>query len=97
MTKTTLNIPHMWADHHVLQVREILLNLAGVEQVYASAAWKQVLVTYHNRTIKKAEIEAALAEAGYPVGEDALPPVVPPTDTRQDQDQSSGFGYVRGV
>jgi hypothetical protein len=56
MTKATFDVPTLWADHHVLKVREALLGLDGVDDVYASSAWKQVLVTY-NKKIKKADIE----------------------------------------
>ena len=46
MEKTVLSVPKMWADHHVLKVREVLTALDGVEDVYASSAWKQVVVNY---------------------------------------------------
>lgn len=67
--KQTFSVPRMWADHHVLKVREALLALAGVQDVYASAAWKQVIVTYDDKAIDKAALSKSLAQAGYPVGE----------------------------
>jgi copper chaperone CopZ len=84
MSKVVLEVPTLWADHHVLKVREALVNLEGVRDVYASSAWKQVLVDYNNRKIKRAEIEEALAEAGYPVGEGEIPVLVQPTEIRRD-------------
>jgi copper chaperone CopZ len=84
MTRTTLDVPTLWADHHVLKVRETLTVLEGVEDVYASSAWKQVLVTYNNRKIKRADIEKALATAGYPVGKGEVPLLIQPTDIRRD-------------
>ena len=63
MTKVTLDVPTLWADHHVLKVREALFSLDGVDDVVASSAWKQVLVTYNSKKTKKAEIEKALTDA----------------------------------
>jgi copper chaperone CopZ len=83
MAKATFDVPTLWADHHVLKVREALLNLEGIDDVYASSAWKQVLVTYNKKT-KKANIEKALADAGYPVGQGEVPIVVQPTEIRRD-------------
>jgi len=65
MEKTVLSVPKMWADHHVLKVRELLAGLEGVEQVYASAAWKQVVVTYDPGKLDGVAITQALAQAGY--------------------------------
>lgn len=84
MTKVILEVPTLWADHHVLKVRDALVNLEGVESVYASSAWKQVLVDYNNRTIKRTDIEKALADAGYPVGEGEVPVLALPTENRKD-------------
>jgi len=84
MTKIAIEVPTLWADHHVLKVREVLVNLEGVRDVYASSAWKQVLVDYNNREIKRAEIEEALAKAGYPAGEGEVPIVVQPNEIRRD-------------
>ena len=84
MTKVVLKVPTLWADHHVLKVRDALINLGGVDGVYASSAWKQVLVNYDEAKTDPAAIEKALAEAGYPVGEGQVPVVVQPTDLRRD-------------
>ena len=43
MPKATLDVPGLWADHHVTAVREALTGLEGVDEVYASAAWKDRL------------------------------------------------------
>jgi copper chaperone CopZ len=90
MAKTTLDVPTLWADHHVLKVREALLKLDGIDDVYASSAWKQVLVTYNNKKTKKADIEKALAEAGYPVGEGEMGVVVQPSEIRRDPQWAEG-------
>ena len=84
MEKVALDIPTLWADHHVLKVRDALFQLEGVEDVYASSAWKQVLVTYDGGKTSQAAVEEALAGAGYPVGEGEVPVLVQPTDLRRD-------------
>jgi copper chaperone CopZ len=58
----------MYADHHVVAVREVLGGLPGVQDIEASAAFKQVTVKHTQKVTKKALTEA-LQKAGYPVGE----------------------------
>lgn len=38
METTTISVPAMFGDHHVLQVRRIRSGLAGVEHIYASSS-----------------------------------------------------------
>jgi copper chaperone CopZ len=66
---STLAVPSMYADHHVVAVREALGALPGVEDIQASAAFKQVTVEHTAKVTKKALTEA-LEKAGYPVGEE---------------------------
>lgn len=84
MEKVVLDLPTLWADHHVLKVREALLSLEGVRSVYASSAWKQVLVEYDSAKVDRSVIEKRLAEAGYPVGQGEPPVLVQPTPRRRD-------------
>lgn len=84
MEKVILDVPSLWADHHVLKVRDALTKLEGVEDVYASSAWQQVMVAYDSAKVDSAAIEEALAEAGYPVGEGGVPILVEPTEIRRD-------------
>lgn len=84
MEKAILDVPTLWADHHVLAVREALFKISGVEEVYASSAWKQVLITYDETKTDRSAIEKALAEAGYPVGAGETPVLVQPTTIRRD-------------
>ena len=76
MEKLVLDVPILWADHHILKVRDALVNLEGVDDVYASAAWRQVLVNYDAAKTDPATIEKALVDAGYPVGEGEVPVLV---------------------
>jgi copper chaperone CopZ len=84
MEKAVLEVPTLWADHHVLKVRDALTNLEGVEDVYASSAWKQVLVSYDSAKTDPATIEKALAGAGYPVGEGEMPVLALPGTRLRD-------------
>lgn len=79
MEKLILEMPSMYADHHVLTVRDALTDLKGVDEVYASSAWKQIMVSYDPLQIKPPAIEKALSKVGYPVGE-GEPPILAEAD-----------------
>jgi copper chaperone CopZ len=76
MEKHVLNLPTLFADHHVLTLRKALLDLEGVSDVYASSAWKQAIVTFDPAKINAADLEHAATQAGYPVGEAEIPILV---------------------
>jgi copper chaperone CopZ len=63
----------MYGDHHVTEVRHLLLELPGVSDVYASSSFQIVDIQYDEAKLSPDEIRAALDEAGY-LGE--LPVVV---------------------
>ncbi|NLF01493.1 MAG: hypothetical protein GX601_11005 [Anaerolineales bacterium] len=84
MEKVVLDVPTLWADHHVLNVRDALVAVDGVEDVYASSAWRQVLVSYDPTKTERAALEKALADVGYPVGQGGTPVIVEPTRLRRD-------------
>jgi copper chaperone CopZ len=84
MEKVVLEVPTLWADHHVLKVRDALAKLEGVDDMYVSSAWKQVLVSYDAAKTTPAAIEKALADAGYPVGEGELPVLALPGTRLRD-------------
>lgn len=65
MDKVIIDVPSMYADHHVLAVRNLLTGLDGVEDVYASSAFKQVLVRYDPAAVRAEAITQVLADAGY--------------------------------
>jgi len=91
MEKTVFDVPALWADHHVLKVREALVGLDGVETIYASSAWKQVLVTYDPDRIAPEQIQQSLVDAGYPIGEGGPPILSHANAVRRDpQWKSSG-------
>ncbi len=57
--------PALFGDHHVVEVRRILLELTGVSEVYASSAFQVIEVTFDPKKIKAEQIHARLEEAGY--------------------------------
>ena len=72
MEKISLEVPLMYADHHVVEVRRLLFELSGVEDVYASSAFHMVEVFYDPAKLSPEGIEQVLSEAGY-LGEMVMP------------------------
>ena len=65
MKKKIFELPTMYGDHHVLEVRRILLEIPGLVDVYASSAFQVVEVTYDPEKVNDLEISIKLDEAGY--------------------------------
>jgi copper chaperone CopZ len=78
MQRLTLELPAMYGDHHVTEVRELLGKIAGVGRVHASAAWQRVELEYDPGLTTAETIRQALLARGYGDGEH-LPPVSPRT------------------
>jgi copper chaperone CopZ len=73
MKKTvTYNTPILYGDHHVLEVRRLLQEMPGVEDIYASSAFRIVEVTYDDETTSEELISQKLDVAGY-LGDWSLP------------------------
>lgn len=72
MNTLTLEVPAMYGDHHVIEVRRILLELPGVEDVYASSSFRIVEVTYDPGKVNSERIQSCLEAAGY-MGELPMP------------------------
>jgi copper chaperone CopZ len=93
MARVAFNIPAMWADHHVLAVREVLSQIAGVEEVIASAMYKDVWVEYDPGSVELDALSSALAAAGYEL---AKPPELPAHPERID-DSSDWFQFQERI
>ena len=93
MEKATFSIPAMWADHHVLDVREALGQVSGVKEVLASAMYKDVLVKYDPANVTPDALEGALTEAGYEI---AKAPDLPTHPERTD-DSSDWFQFQERI
>jgi copper chaperone CopZ len=61
----TINVPNMYGDHHVVEVRRILLEMPGVVDVYASSAFRAVDVAYDESQTNDLDMSLVLDEAGY--------------------------------
>jgi copper chaperone CopZ len=65
METLTVDVPAMYGDHHVLEVRRLLLELAGVQEVYASSCFRIVEAQYDPTQVDARLIQSALQQAGY--------------------------------
>lgn len=65
METKTFEVPALFGDHHVSEVRRILLELTGVSEVYASSAFQFIEVKYDPKKIKVEQITTCLEAAGY--------------------------------
>lgn len=72
METKTFETPALYGDHHVTEVRRILLELEGVTDVYASSAFQTIEVIYDKSKINDMQIAMKLDEAGY-LGEWTIP------------------------
>ncbi|MBM4424541.1 MAG: heavy-metal-associated domain-containing protein [Chloroflexi bacterium] len=81
MERLTLELPMMYGDHHVVEVRSILAALPGIAKVYASSARQKVEVEYDGGQLNAEAVKQALAARGYSSDSLDLPPVSPRTKT----------------
>ncbi|MCP4167972.1 MAG: heavy-metal-associated domain-containing protein [Chloroflexi bacterium] len=65
METITLSLPAMYADHHVKEVRRILLEMQGVEDVYASSSFHVAEIMIDPEKVESKALEEALDKAGY--------------------------------
>jgi copper chaperone CopZ len=65
MQKSTFDTPALFGDHHVTEVRRILLETPGVKDVYASSAFNVVQVEFDEKKITFDDLMRKLEEAGY--------------------------------
>lgn len=65
-------LPAMYGDHHVVEVRRLLTEFDGIGELYASSAFQFLQVEFDETKITEEEILAKLEEAGY-AGELQIP------------------------
>jgi copper chaperone CopZ len=65
MQKSTFDTPALFGDHHVTEIRRILLSSPGVKEVYASSAFHVVQVEFDEKKINHDDLMRKLEEAGY--------------------------------
>ncbi len=93
MEKVTIDLPSMYADHHVKAVRDVLLGVDGVGDVYASSMLRKVVVSYDPAKVDPSVLEAKLKEAGYEPGKEPEVPPPPP----HTADNSPWFKVIKRV
>ena len=65
MPSVMFDVPAMYADHHVVEVRRILHEDPGVRVVYASSAFGVVEIDFDAECTSAEALERRLDEAGY--------------------------------
>jgi len=65
MRKVSITVPAMYGDHHVLEVRRVLLEMPGIIDVNASSCFQTVEISYEPSKINPDEFTAKLDQAGY--------------------------------
>ena len=65
MTSVSIEVPLMFADHHVVEVRRILFEIPGVEEVNASSAFRVVQIEYDPDKTSEDILKQALDENSY--------------------------------
>lgn len=65
METLTVDLTTMYGDHHVTEVRRILFDIPGVEDLYASSSFHQVQITFDKKKTSEKEIMERLEKAGY--------------------------------
>lgn len=87
MERLQLNVPNLWADHHVLKVRAVLTAIPGIQDVIASSAFRMIVLNYDPALVSPGAIMSALEDAGYPVATDGtgvITETVPVADGKRD-------------
>ena len=64
----SISLPAMFGDHHVVQVRQIVMALPGVKEVRASASRRKISVTFNPAQLSLEALCAALAQGGFAPG-----------------------------
>ncbi len=65
MFKVIFDTPALYGDHHVIEVRRLLLQMPGIQEVYASSCFHAVEVSFDPAVVTPETIAACLASAGY--------------------------------
>ena len=93
MENVIINIPAMYGDHHVQEVRQILTQLPGVEAVCASSCFRTVEVDFNPAAVDADTINTKLEEAGY-LGELTVPEETPAAPAHVDNKKESFFRHT---
>lgn len=93
MPRLTLQLPGLYGDHHVVEVRALLSALPGVQPVMVSAAWQAVVLDYDPAQIGPGLIRQALRARGYT----DEPRGVPGSTSRTQPSAGLGPGAIQAL
>ena len=93
MEVLSLELPAMYGDHHVVEVRRLLLEMPGVEDVYASSGFRAAEVSYDSEKVSAEDIKAKLDQAGY-IGELPIPVEVPAESASTGAEKKGFFRHT---
>ncbi|HBG74557.1 MAG: hypothetical protein A2X25_11030 [Chloroflexi bacterium GWB2_49_20] len=65
MKTKIFELPALYGDHHVTEVRRIMFETPGVEDVYASSGFRIIEIQYDENKINDLELQVKLDDAGY--------------------------------
>jgi copper chaperone CopZ len=65
MKTLSLDLPAMYGDHHVIDVRRLLFEMPGIEEVYASSSFRVLEVAFDDKKVTEEQIKTSLEDAGY--------------------------------
>lgn len=89
MTSVAIDVPLMYADHHVIEVRRVLLEAPGVAAVDASSAFHVVKIAYDSDKTSEDALKKILDEHGY------LGALEVPLESGKPAVDSGGSAYFR--
>jgi copper chaperone CopZ len=93
MEVLSLELPVMYGDHHVVEVRRLLFELPGVDDVYASSGFRVAEISFDPKKTNPEEIKAKLDEAGY-IGELPIPEEVPNESAATGSEKKGFFRHT---
>ena len=65
MKTKVFELPALYGDHHVSEVRRLLLEIPGVQDVYASSCFRIVEIQYDDKKVNDLELQVKLDDSGY--------------------------------
>ena len=89
MTTLTFDLPAMYGDHHVAEVRRLLFALPGVGKIYASSSFRLVELEYDPAQITPDAITTVLDESGY------MSDLALPNETAVPATEANGRSFFR--
>lgn len=89
MTSITVDVPGMYADHHVVEIRRILFEVPGVTAINASAAFRLAEIEYDPEKTSEDALSRTLDQAGY------LEDLLTPTESGEPAVGRDGTTYFR--